>query len=333
MDDVPHERTWMAWPTSSAIWGNLLPGVQEDVVRVARAIASYEPVVVCATNPSAAADARARCGNAVTVIDSIPVNDCWMRDSGPVFRTDGGGCRDTVGLSFNGWGGKQNVSKDRFVASEIAQYTDLPFSVADFVGEGGAVETDGDGTVMATQSSLVNANRNPAMSKAQVEAAVLDAYGAQKMLWVPGLKGRDITDDHIDATSRFVRPGVVMVQVPPRNRTDIWAEDARQQLEILSRSVDAKGRRPQIITMDGPRTVPSDSPDFLDSYVNFHVVNGAVITARFGDDKRDAACRSTLAAAFPGREIEQLRVDHLHAGGGGIHCITMQEPRGAGSRG
>ncbi|MCX5010106.1 agmatine deiminase family protein [Streptomyces sp. NBC_00555] len=326
LDDVRHIRTWMAWPSSRAIWGRDLAGVQQDIALIARTVARYEPVLMCAADESSAATARARCGSTVTVISSIPVDDLWMRDTGAVFRRDGAGVVDAIGLNFNGWGGKQTHRKDAKVAQLLAAHESLPFTVAAFVGEGGAVETDGDGTLMATESSLVNKNRNPGLTRAQVEAKVLAAYGADKMIWAPGIKGQDITDDHIDVTSRFVRPGVVMVQVPPADRTDIWARDAREQLAILSAATDAKGRRLQVIRVDGPRTLRSDNPDFVDSYLNFHLANDAVITSQFGDEARDAGARQALAAAFPGRTVVQLDVDRLMGGGGGIHCSTMQQP-------
>ncbi|MEV8535543.1 agmatine deiminase family protein [Streptomyces sp. NPDC051211] len=325
-DEVPHLRTWMAWPSTRSVWGSALAGIQQDIALIARTVARFEPVLVCAADERAAADARARCGPAVTVLSSIPVDDLWMRDTGAVFRRDGAGGIDAIGLNFNGWGGKQTHRKDAKAAARIAARESLPFTVTGFVGEGGAVETDGDGTVMATESSLVNRNRNPGMSRAQIEAQVLAAYGAGKMIWVPGIKGRDITDDHIDVTSRFIRPGVVMVQVPPPDRTDIWARDAREQLAILSAATDARGRRLTVLRVDGPDTLRSDDPDLVDSYLNFHVVNGAVITAQFGDAPKDAAARQALAAAFPGREVVQLDVDRLMGGGGGIHCSTMQQP-------
>ena len=326
--DLPHLRTWMAWPASSAVWGRLLPGVQADIARVARTIARYEPVVMC-SRPDSVADARRWCGPSVQVTGEIPVEDCWMRDSGPVFRVDGSGRQDAVGLNFDGWGGAQRAGHDRLVAAGVARWTGLPFSRAGVVAEGGAIETDGDGTVMATESSLVDADRNPGATREQVEAAVLAAYGADTMIWLPGIRDRDITDDHVDATSRFVRPGVVMVQVPPDSRTDVWAADARLQREILSGSVDARGRRLRVVPVAGPTVLPSSAPGFLDSYVNFHAVNGAVVTAAFGDAEADAACADVLAAAFPGRVVEQIRVDRLHAGGGGIHCVTAEQPDSA----
>ncbi|GAB2719521.1 agmatine deiminase family protein [Kitasatospora kifunensis] len=326
MDDVPHTRTWMSWPSRKSVWGRQLRGVQEDIALIARTIARYEPVVMCAPDDYSVEEARLACGPSVYVIGSIPTDDLWMRDIAPVFRRDGRGGLQAIGLNFNGWGRKQVHTDDAYVAENLARLNGLPFIRTDFVGEGGGIETDGDGTVMATESSLVNKNRNRGWSRDDVEAAVLDAYGADKMIWVPGIKGKDITDDHIDVTSRFVRPGLVLVQLPPDGRGDVWARDAREQFDILSAQTDARGRRLEVIRVEGPDTVRSRRSDFVDSYLNFHVVNGAVIAAQFGDGYKDAAARQTLAAAFPGRDVVQLDVDRLMAGGGGIHCSTMQEP-------
>ncbi|MFI6051096.1 agmatine/peptidylarginine deiminase [Streptomyces violascens] len=325
-DDVPHARTWMSWPSRRSIWGRHLGGVQQDIALVARTVAAYEPVTMCAPDDYAATQARACCGPGVTVVDSIPTDDLWMRDTCAVFRRDGRGRLDAVGLNFNGWGRKQTHRDDAEVAPYVAEFTGLGFHWADFVGEGGSIETDGDGTVMATESSLVNKNRNRGMTRPEIEEAVLRAYGAEKMIWVPGVRGRDITDNHIDVTSRFVRPGVVMVQVPPDDRNDVWARDAREQFAILSAATDARGRRLQVVRVDGPDTVRSRSAKFVDSYLNFHLVNGAVITAQFGDAAKDSAARRALTEAFPGREVVQLDVDRLMAGGGGIHCSTMHQP-------
>ena len=325
-DDAPHTRTWMSWPSRRSVWGRQLGGVQQDIALIARTIARFEPVLMCAADDSAAAAARARCGSGVTVTSSIPNDDLWTRDTGPLFRNDGRGGLDAVGLNFNGWGRKQTHDRDALVARGIAAHEALPFGTAAFVGEPGAVETDGDGTLLATESSLVNRNRNRGMSRDQVERAVLDAYGAERMIWVPGVKGRDITDDHVDVTSRFVRPGVVLVQVPPSDRNDVWARGAREQFALLAGATDARGRQLQVIPVFGPDRLRSSRSSFVDSYLNFHLVNGGVITAQFGDPAKDAAAGQTLAAAFPGREVVQLDVDRLMAGGGGIHCSTMQQP-------
>ncbi|MFE2104794.1 agmatine/peptidylarginine deiminase [Kitasatospora sp. NPDC059463] len=325
-DDVPHARTWMSWPSRRGVWGLRLGGIQEDIALIASTIAEFEPVVMCAPDDHTAKKARSWCGSEVEVTTAIPTDDLWMRDIAPVFRRDGHGGLEAVVLNFNGWGNKQVHHDDARVAERLATLRGLRHSYADFVGEGGAIETDGDGTVMATESSLVNKNRNRGMSRDEIEDAVLEAYGADTMIWLPGIKGQDITDDHVDVTSRFIRPGVVMVQLPPAGRDDAWARDAREQFAILSAATDARGRRLQVIPVQGPDSVRSRSTTFVDSYLNFHVVNGGVITARFGDRYKDAAAKEALAAAFPGREVVQLDVDRLMAGGGGIHCSTMHEP-------
>ncbi|MFF4422243.1 agmatine/peptidylarginine deiminase [Streptomyces sp. NPDC001549] len=326
VEDVRHTRTWMAWPDSTSIWGNTLGGVQQDIALIARTIARYEPVLICA-NSGSAAKARSKCGSTVTVISTIPVDDCWMRDTGPVFRTNGSGGLDAVGLNFNGWGKKQAHSRDNLVAGRIASYVGVPFTAAALVGEGGAVEQDGAGTLMATRSSLINKNRNPDKSQAQIESALLAAYGATKVIWFDGVKGQDITDDHVDATSRFLAPGRAAVQMPLASDNDVYAKDARQQYQILSASTAADGTRMRVDQIQGPdyNKIRSSNPDFLASYANYYLCNGAVISAHFGDTRADTAAKATLARLYPGRTIEQLNIDRLGTGGGGIHCVTQQQ--------
>ncbi|MFE5512016.1 agmatine/peptidylarginine deiminase [Streptomyces sp. NPDC056529] len=327
VEDVRHTRTWMAWPDSTAIWSDRLSGVQADIALIARTIAKYEPVVMCA-NSGSAAKARSLCGSSVTVIGSIPVDDCWMRDTGPVFRTDGRGGLDAVGLNFNGWGGKQTHARDNLVAGRIASYVGVPITYAGLVGEGGAIEQDGAGTLMATRSSLVNRNRNPGMTERQVESAMLAAYGASKVIWFDGVRGQDITDDHVDATSRFLAPGEALVQMPLASDNDAYARDARQQYGILSASTSADGTPMDTMRLQGPDygKIRSTNPDFLASYANFYLCNDAVISAHFGDQRADAAAKATLAGLYPDRVIEQLNIDRLGTGGGGIHCVTQQQP-------
>ncbi|MER8048134.1 agmatine deiminase family protein [Streptomyces sp. NPDC094032] len=327
IEDVRHTRTWMAFPDSTAIWGNKLSGVQADIALIARTIAKYEPVIVCA-NAGSAAKARSLCGSTVTVISSIPVDDCWMRDSGPVFRTDGAGGLDAIGLNFNGWGGKQTHAKDELVAERIAAYVGVPFTYADLVGEGGAIEQDGAGTLMATRSSLVNSNRNPGMTERQIETAMCAAYGASKVIWFDGVRNQDITDDHVDATSRFLAPGKALVQMPLSTDTDAYAKDARQQYQVLSSATTASGAPMAVSKLQGPDyyKIRSTNRDFLASYANYYLCNGAVISGQFGDTAADTAARATLARLYPDRVIEQLNIDRLGTGGGGIHCVTQQQP-------
>ncbi|MFB7447670.1 agmatine/peptidylarginine deiminase [Streptomyces sp. NPDC056194] len=327
VEDVRHTRTWMAWPDSTSIWGGRLSGVQADIALIARTIAKYEPVVMCA-NSGSAAKARQMCGATVTVISSVPVDDCWMRDTGPVFRTDGHGGLDAVGLNFNGWGDKQTHARDALVAKRIASYVGVPFTRAALVGEGGAIEQDGAGTLMATRSSLVNRNRNPGVSERQLETAMCEAYGASKVIWFDGVRGQDITDDHVDATSRFLAPGEALVQMPVAADTDAFARDARRQYSTLTASTTATGRAMDVMRLQGPdyNEIRSTNRDFLASYANFYLCNGAVVSARFGDRRADEAARTTLQRLYPDRYVEQLDIDRLGTGGGGIHCVTQQQP-------
>lgn len=328
LDTVRHTRTWMAWPDSSTIWRNKLGGVQSNIALIARTIAKYEPVTMCA-NPAGVAKARSMCGSTVTVIGDVPVDDCWMRDTGPVFRTDGAGGLDTIGLNFNGWGNHQNPhGNDALVARGVAAYLGLPFTAAGLVGEGGAIETDAAGTLMATRSSILNANRNPGMSQAAVESAMCAAYGATKVIWFNGVAGQDITDDHVDATSRFLGAGTAAVQMPLASDTDAWSNDARQQYRILTTSTSAQGTPFGVSQIQGPdyNLIRSTDPNFVGSYANYYLCNNAVIAAQFGDTKADSAARAALARMFPGRTVEQLNIDILGAGGGGIHCVTQQQP-------
>ncbi|MFJ5925703.1 agmatine/peptidylarginine deiminase [Kitasatospora sp. NPDC092948] len=326
-EDVRHTRTWMAWPDSSTIWRTKLSGVQANIALIAKTIAKYEPVVMCA-NPASAATARSMCGTTVTVIDTIPVDDCWMRDSSAVFRTNGAGGLDAIGLNFNGWGNRQTHAKDALVAQRIAAYVGVPYTAAGLVAEGGAIEQDGAGTLMATRSSVINTNRNPNLTQAQIESAMCAAYGASKVIWFTGIKGQDITDDHVDATSRFLAAGSGLVQMPLASDTDVWAQDARAQYQLLSTATTAGGKAIAVTKLQGPdyNKIRSTDPNFVGSYANYYVCNGAVIAAQFGDSTADAAAKATLARLFPGRVIEQLNIDSLGAGGGGIHCVTQQQP-------
>ncbi|MFF2081189.1 agmatine/peptidylarginine deiminase [Kitasatospora sp. NPDC058162] len=328
LDSVPHTRTWMAWPDSTSIWRGKLGGVQANIALVAKTIAKYEPVTMCA-NPASVAKAQSMCGSRVTVIGSVPVDDCWMRDTGPVFRTNGAGGLDAVGLNFNGWGNKQNPhGNDALVAQRVAAYLGIPFTAAGLVTEGGAVETDAAGTLMATSSSIVNPNRNPGLSQAQIESALCAAFGASQVIWFPGIQGQDITDDHVDATSRFLAAGTAVVQLPLAGDTDVWSNDERQQYQILSSSTSASGAPITVAQIQGPdyNLIRSTNPNFVGSYANYYLCNNAVISAQFGDTGADAAARSALAQLFPGRTVEQLNIDYIGAGGGGIHCVTQQQP-------
>lgn len=326
-EDLPHERTWMSWPARRDIWGKQLPDVRSDVARVARAIADFEPVSMVA-RPDQAADAAHACGSAVQIVE-IANDDFWMRDMGPVFLVDGVGGIAGLDLNFNGWGHKQVHPNDAEVARKVLAHLGIRRIAAPFVAEGGALETSGHGTVVATESSLLNDNRNPGKSKARLTAEICEALGVRKVIWVPGVRGHDITDDHIDALARFVSPDTVVVDLPadPTAR-NVWAKSERAALHILRRATTAHGKALRCHTSRESATIPdgADPRFFVNVYVNWYVCNGGVILSSFADRKGDADARALARELYPGRSVVQMRTDHVGNGGGGIHCITQQQP-------
>ena len=317
----------MAWPAREDIWGTMLAGVRSDVAAVARAIARFEPVAMIARPPQARA-AAAACGKGVEIVPLVN-DDLWMRDMGPVFLVDGRGGLAGLDMNFNGWGNKQVHPNDAKIAHEVLALLGVPRFAAPFVAEGGALEVDGQGTVIATESSIINPNRNPGLSRARLTASICGYLGARTMIWVPGLRDHDITDDHIDGLARFARPAEVIVDQPADpDATDVWAVSERQALTILRQSRDASGRLLRCrISRESATIPPRENPAlFVNVYVNWYVCNGAVLIPRFSDRSADAAARSLVAGLYPGREIVQLTINNLAEGGGGIHCVTQQQP-------
>ncbi|HEY6396572.1 MAG TPA: agmatine deiminase family protein [Solirubrobacteraceae bacterium] len=326
-DTTRHERTWMSWPARRDIWGSQLPGVQHDVARIARTVAKYEPVSMIA-RPRETRKAAAACGPSVHIVP-MANDDLWMRDAGPVFLINGRGGLAGLDLNFNGWGGKQVHVNDARVARKILDLLGIERVRAPFVAEGGALETDGHGTAMATESSIVNANRNPGHSKAQITSWLRGYLGVRKVVWVPGLKGQDITDDHIDGLARFIHPGRVVVSQPADPHvSNAWARSGRQALRILSAATDAGRHKLHcVVSRESSRIPPGHDPNtFVNTYVNWYACNGAVLIPAFDDPGADTEARELVAHLYPERAVEQLRIDSIAAGGGGIHCATQEQP-------
>ncbi|MEV0371202.1 agmatine deiminase family protein [Streptomyces sp. NPDC050636] len=321
-----HARTFMAWPASAAIWGRYLPDVRRDIAGLARAIADYEPVVLLA-RPGQEDAARRACGSDVEVA-SIAVDDLWARDTVPVFVEDESRVRG-VDFNFNGWGGKQERRHDARVGHRaLAQYG-IPRDRTWVVAEGGSLETDGRGTLMATESSLVNKNRNPGKSRQQIEDELKRVLGVRKVIWFAGVRGEDITDGHVDSMARFVAPGVVLLDKAfPDEPADSWSRAADQAKRVLKSSTDAHGKAVEVIELPqpDPYEITGRGDAFLSSYVNFYVANGAVFVPRFGDAKADDRAQQMLRDHFPGRDIVPVKIDTIASGGGGIHCATHDQP-------
>ncbi len=321
-----HERTFMQWPVSLEVYDRRsLAGVQNRIALIANTIAKFEPVVVL-TGAAQFASARRHLEDTVELWD-IPTEDLWCRDSGPTFVKNAKGDLAVAHIQFNGWGGKQVHRSDAHVAEHVAARLGTPLLASGLFGEGGGVESDGAGTLLATKSCWVNRNRNRGTAD-QIGAGLLKALGGTKMIWVPGVVGEDITDYHIDALARFAGPGQVLIQLPDRrDAADPFSRAAFETYEILKRQTDAAGRKLEIIVIPEPSKVRSREDAFLASYVNYYVCNDAVIGAQFGDDRTDQIARDTLAKLHPEREIVLLDIDPLGEAGGGIHCATQQQPK------
>ena len=325
LESAPHARTLMQWPVNTDVYGARdLAAVQSVIADIANAISLYEPVALIAA-PGAIGLNRARLSGQVDVWD-IPTDDLWCRDSGPTFVRKPDGGLAVAHLRFNGWGNRQRHANDGLIARRVAARLGLPLIDSGLVGEQGGVEHDGAGTMLAHASCWVNDNRNPGQTADQIAAELGAALGATKMIWAPGLKGADITDYHIDSLARFTAPGRALIQIDDPVDDDPWSVAAHETLSVLEQALDAAGRRLDIVRLPGPRDIRARAEDFVSSYVNYYVCNGAVIAPRFGDLRADAEARETLTALYPGREIVQLNIDPLGASGGGIHCATQQQP-------
>ena len=316
-----HTRTFMQWPVNKQVHPEreFLEILQQTIAEIANTISAFEPVTMLAAKKYHR-PLRSRLSGAVTLWD-IPTEDLWCRDSGPLFAKQSNGELIVSHLQFNGWGEKQVHEHDQRIAQKIAGQLGLPLINSGLKGEAGGVEHDGHGLLMAHESSWVNKNRNPGLSRDEIEKRLLVAYGADRMIWSPGVWGEDITDYHIDSLARFTAPGRVLMNLPvkpdPKDPFHVAALDTHKKLVASGVDVDV---------IPEPERRRVKSVDFVASYANYYVCNGAVIGAQFGDEEADQTARNALTAHYPGREVVTLNVDALGEVGGGIHCATQQMP-------
>lgn len=321
-----HKRTWMAFGASEEIWGKkLLPEVRRNLATVARTIAMYEPVSML-VRESEYDLARKLVGPSVELVIS-PLDDLWMRDTGPVFVLTEQSQKGGIDFNFNGWGEKQAFGRDAKVAAIVAQQASAEAVNTDLILEGGCIEVDGHGTAIITESCVLNDNRNPGLTKARFEQKLAALLGVDKIIWLPGIKGKDITDGHTDFYARFARPGVVLAGYDP-DPISFDHQVTKDHLDILRSATDAQGRQLEIIVLEAPTAVREayETEDFAAGYIGFYVCNGAVIMQEFGDAQADRAAKQSIQKAFPDREIVAINIDGIAAGGGSIHCTTQQEP-------
>jgi agmatine deiminase len=320
-EESAHELTFMQWPVSREVHPDpvFLRMLQNTIADIANTISEFEPVVMlCAKEHHK--KLRKRLSSAVDLWD-IPTEDLWCRDSGPLFAIDDKGDRVISHIKFNGWGDKQVHKNDGKVVSRIAEALGIPIIDSGLWGEAGGVEHDGHGLLIAHESSWLNDNRNPNLSRAEIEQRLLAAYGAKNMIWSAGVWGEDITDYHIDSLARLTSPATVLINLPDtpddQDPFHIAALDTHDKLVAANINV-------HVIPEPNKRRVKGI--DFVASYANYYACNNGVVAAEFGDAETDEIALNALKEHYPGREVVTLNVDTLGEVGGGIHCATQQMP-------
>ncbi len=318
-----HDRCWMAWPCRAELWKERLSGAQTAYAEVAQAIAAFEPVSMIARAEDAATAAQL-CGDRIEIVQ-MAIDDSWTRDFGPTFlrRADGAiaGCT----WRFNAWGGKyRSYANDATLAQRLLERLKLRRFDAAFILEGGAIHSDGEGTVLTTESVLLNQNRNPRIDRAEMEALLREWIGARQVIWLPGGLADDETDGHVDNVACFAAPGVVLAQCCS-DPSDADYDILTANLQVLDSSRDSAGRLLQVVTIEQPEPQVLHGARLPRSYINFYVANGGVVMPAFGCREDSDAVR-VAADLFPDRAIIQVPADPIVVGGGGIHCITQQQP-------
>ena len=343
----PHAGTWMLWPERPDAWRLGAKPAQHTFAELAATIAQFEPVFMGVNH----GQFRNACGllpDTVRVLE-LSSNDAWMRDCGPTFVVNDSGEVRAVDWMFNAWGGQKEGSyfpwdRDDLVPQKVCESIGVPRYEAPLVMEGGAIHVDGQGTVMVTEENLLHPNRNPDLSREQIERHLLDYLGASKVIWLARGFDPHVTNGHVDEVACFVSPGVVLMAWTDDEgdwRHDVCAEN-RRRLEAAS---DAKDRRLEVHLLPLPAEVVVTEEEAwgLDrvacatwrdtgrrepaSYVNFHVCNGGVVVPAFGDPN-DEVARAIIAELFPGREVVALPGHEVILNGGCFHCITQQQPQG-----
>lgn len=310
---APHDAVWIGFPSHPELWIDDLEPARAEVAAFASAVwgdGAGEHVLLVAADAEAGAAAGALCPFAEVVIE--PFGDVWLRDTGPIVA--GGRAH---AFRFNGWGGKYELQGDDDLAARLAARAGLALSQSDWVLEGGAIDGDGTGTVITTRQCVLNPNRNPHLSKADVERRLCEELGFRRVVWLGDGLLNDHTDGHVDNLARFVGEG--RVAIPEAGEND----PNRQVYAHATRDAQAAGL--EVVTVPSPGRVLRDEAIVPASYMNFYVGNAAVVVPTYGA-RNDEAAVAAIGALFPGRRAVGLRADHILTGGGSFHCISQQVP-------
>ncbi len=340
-----HAGCWMLWPERIDNWRDGARPAQQAFAAVAAAIAQFEPVSV-GVSAAQYEFARAELGEGVRLIE-ISNNDAWMRDVGPTFVVNAAGKRRAVDWNFNAWGGLDGGlyfpwDQDDLVAQKVAAVEGVDRYRAPLVMEGGAIHTDGQGTLLVTEQCLLNPNRNPQLSKEEIEKYLRDYTGAEAIIWLGQGVVNDETDGHVDNLACFARPGEVCLTFTDNRRDAQWAV-SNDALERLHAARDARGRKLKVHKLPSPGPMkmtvveaagvrlragsrPREAGARLaGSYANFYIANGGIVVPLL-DARTDAHAIAKLKRVFPERRVVGVPGREILLGGGNVHCITQQVP-------
>ncbi|WP_202844661.1 agmatine deiminase family protein [Luteimonas saliphila] len=328
----PQSAVLLAWPTADTDWAARLAEVEDTYIALVAAITRFEPAIVCVADADVEAYARARLSSARVDMDrvrfvEVPYDDTWLRDSGPISLRGADGFR-LLDFRFTGWGGKFDASRDDLLVERLHDLGILANSTRqpiDFALEGGAIETDGAGTLLTTWQCLHE--RHPDASRGELDSRLAGWLAQDRVLWLEhgALEGDD-TDAHIDTLARFAAPDAIVYQA-----CDDPADSHYPGLQAMASELAAlrtrDGKPYRLFALPWPAPILDQDRRLAASYANFLIVNGAVLMPAYGDPA-DAAAAAVLAHAFPGREIVQVPCRPLIWQNGSLHCVTMQLPEG-----
>ncbi len=315
---APHEAVWIGFPSDPQLWKDDLEFAQAEVAAFAAAVhaeGAGEKVWLVAAGETAAAEARRLAPYAKVIVE--PFGDIWLRDTGAIVVGTGAD-RRAQGFGFNGWGGKYELEGDDSIGERLSEIASLPYTKADWILEGGAIDGDGSGTFLATEQCLFNPNRNPGFGRYEVEQRLAGDLGATRVVWLGDGLENDHTDGHVDNIARFVAPG--RVAIPEAVEDDPNAPAYADAAETL---LDADL---EVVAIPSPGLVERDGEMVPASYMNFYIGNAAVVVPQYGAPN-DAAAVEALQDIYTDRRVIGLRPDHLLTGGGSFHCISQQVPK------
>lgn len=324
----PHASTWLAWPHNQNTWPGKFEPVPPIFADFVRTLAAHETVNVLAGANAVWEQARSMVGDVPNVVlHAISTNDSWCRDHGPTFLVGEGLPKALIDWGYNAWGGKYPpFDLDNAVPRRIAELQHRRRFIPGIILEGGAIDGNGQGTVLTTESCLMNPNRNPGLAKSDIERHLAENLGAKKVLWLSGdsMEGDD-TDGHIDQLARFVGPRTVVAMLEANEKDPNFAP-LRHDFALLEQMTDQDGQPLEVIPLPMPRARYYNGQRLPCGYCNFYIANGVVVVPVFGDPADEVAL-TTLARVFPDREMKPIPALDLVWGLGAFHCLSQQEPK------